>query len=436
MARPRSHPQPPMYQSVAPGSGTWATLIGKPTTISGFGITDAYTKTETDAFLALKAPIASPAFTGLITLDTPAMNHIRAGGDSVLTNYNLVSLNGGTTLASAVGMLGGDTTDTALYLLGGSRVETWVGGSQIWQSNASAVEKAASASVNLGSSSNPWTAIYGTSLLVGDGSGSLPGIRFLNDADTGMYRPAENVLAFSSGGVGRMEIAGTDVQPVTDIGANLGSATKRWSAIYANTFRIHSNVPQFQMRDTDVAVDAGGLYAVQMGANGQIFRIIMNTAAAGDFSTFAEQLYMASGTSNYLFIAKSPEPSTGGVYLLLGNAADPALYVNGSDIHIRTQGSTPKWRFDNANSRLVPAANNTNDIGTNTGPLRIRDIFMHGVVNVQGSQVLSTRKTGWAAATGTATRTTFATGSVTLPQLAERVKALVDDLISHGLIGA
>lgn len=34
----------------------------------------------------------------------------------------------------------------------------------------------------------------------------------------------------------------------------------------------------------------------------------------------------------------------------------------------------------------------------------------------------------WAAATGTATRTTFATGSVTLSQLAERVKALIDDL--------
>lgn len=37
-------------------------------------------------------------------------------------------------------------------------------------------------------------------------------------------------------------------------------------------------------------------------------------------------------------------------------------------------------------------------------------------------------KTGWGAATGTATRTTFATSTVTLPELAERVKALIDDL--------
>lgn len=54
------------------------------------------------------------------------------------------------------------------------------------------------------------------------------------------------------------------------------------------------------------------------------------------------------------------------------------------------------------------------------------------------TQLLGTRKTGWAVATGTATRTTFDTASVTLPQLAERVKALIDDLhqtAGHGLIG-
>lgn len=43
---------------------------------------------------------------------------------------------------------------------------------------------------------------------------------------------------------------------------------------------------------------------------------------------------------------------------------------------------------------------------------------------------------GWAAATGTATRTTFDTATVTLPQLAERVKALIDDLTTNQMIGA
>lgn len=46
------------------------------------------------------------------------------------------------------------------------------------------------------------------------------------------------------------------------------------------------------------------------------------------------------------------------------------------------------------------------------------------------------RPTGWGAPTGTPTRTTFATSTVTTAQLAERVKALIDDLTTEGLIGA
>ena len=57
-------------------------------------------------------------------------------------------------------------------------------------------------------------------------------------------------------------------------------------------------------------------------------------------------------------------------------------------------------------------------------------------LRIDGNQVVRNRQTGWAAATGTATRTTFATGTVTTTQLAERVKALIDDLTVHGLIGA
>jgi len=65
-------------------------------------------------------------------------------------------------------------------------------------------------------------------------------------------------------------------------------------------------------------------------------------------------------------------------------------------------------------------------------------INLEGSVYIAGTKVIGARQTGWAAATGTATRTTFATSTVTLPQLAERVKALIDDLLpstGHGLIG-
>jgi hypothetical protein len=59
-----------------------------------------------------------------------------------------------------------------------------------------------------------------------------------------------------------------------------------------------------------------------------------------------------------------------------------------------------------------------------------------GVLQVSGTQVVSNRVTGWASPTGTATRTAFDTSTVAVADLAERVKALIDDLTAHGLIGA
>jgi hypothetical protein len=57
-------------------------------------------------------------------------------------------------------------------------------------------------------------------------------------------------------------------------------------------------------------------------------------------------------------------------------------------------------------------------------------------IRIGGVQVAGGRRGGWTAATGSASRTGFDTDSVTTTGLAERVKALIDDLIAHGLIGA
>ncbi len=83
-------------------------------------------------------------------------------------------------------------------------------------------------------------------------------------------------------------------------------------------------------------------------------------------------------------------------------------------------------------SNNYAAAFNTGDVLVNAGWLRVATSYG---LKVNSVQVVTGRQTGWTAATGTPTRTTFATSSVTLPNLAERVKALIDDLISHGLIG-
>jgi len=58
-----------------------------------------------------------------------------------------------------------------------------------------------------------------------------------------------------------------------------------------------------------------------------------------------------------------------------------------------------------------------------------------GDYRVDGVKVVGNRITGWGSPTGTATRTAFDTSVISTGQLAQRVKALIDDLRSHGLIG-
>jgi len=51
----------------------WSNFTSAPTTIAGYGITDAYTETEVDDALALKANLASPTFTGTVSGITATM---------------------------------------------------------------------------------------------------------------------------------------------------------------------------------------------------------------------------------------------------------------------------------------------------------------------------------------------------------------------------
>jgi len=63
------------------------------------------------------------------------------------------------------------------------------------------------------------------------------------------------------------------------------------------------------------------------------------------------------------------------------------------------------------------------------------DADVGGFYKVDGVKVAGNRITGWGTPTGTASRAAFDTGAITVGQLAQRVKALIDDLRTHGLIG-
>lgn len=59
-----------------------------------------------------------------------------------------------------------------------------------------------------------------------------------------------------------------------------------------------------------------------------------------------------------------------------------------------------------------------------------------GAYRVDGVKVVGNRAAGWSAASGTGSRASFDTATATTAQLAQRLKALIDDLIVHGLIGS
>ncbi len=75
--------------------------------------------------------------------------------------------------------------------------------------------------------------------------------------------------------------------------------------------------------------------------------------------------------------------------------------------------------------RLDAAGNYPSDFG----------LAPNKLLKINSNQVVGGRKAGWSTPTGTTNRTAFDTNTVTLSQLAEHLKALIDDLTSHGLIG-
>jgi hypothetical protein len=117
----------------------------------------------------------------------------------------------------------------------------------------------------------------------------------------------------------------------------------------------------------------------------------------------------------------------------LGGAYPTYIAPGGIACAKSTVDSTALWALSTSGLFLF-------DVSAPTNPLHAAALYpwINGspALYLAGDRVMGPRKTGWSAATGTATRTSFATTTVTLPQLAERVKAIIDDFLGHGSLGA
>lgn len=183
-------------------------------------------------------------------------------------------------------------------------------------------------------------------------------------------------------------------------------------------------------------------------------------------STALRRLFLTGPQSNGLGVLHNTSSTTAGLRFIPSETADPSTawttdfrqdgfaVKQTGDAHARVDvrqdgvyfgpgsGSASMriaYRLSDGvglNANWYPNSNATYDLGA--GGLAWRDLNITRAVRVGADQVVGARKTGWATATGSATRTTFDTTTVTLQQLAERVKALIDDLhgtAGHGLIG-
>ncbi len=251
----------------------------------------------------------------------------------------------------------------------------------------------------------------------------------------------------------------------------------------------------YTVRDWRMQINSTGGWVLR-DETGTSNRIVVDTAGLATFSTVSATSYnkvtiTAPATSATLTIVNGKTFTVSNTMTLAGTDGNTITFPNASstvamlgvantftaDITIsktqpnftmsatagnkraiisQTSASTRwEWQFGDATAEaganagsdfnIYRYADNGAFLGTvqaitrSTGNVSFENIVNVGTqYNAAGTKVVGTRVTGYTAFTGTNTNraTAYDTATITLPQLAERVRALQVDLTAHGLIGA
>lgn len=174
---------------------------------------------------------------------------------------------------------------------------------------------------------------------------------------------------------------------------------------------------------------SAGAVEISAGDSGSGFGGSVNVYA-GDGGQ-GGQFYFTAGTG----------VSTGGDFNVVGGEASGSGGAGGS-VYLNAGNATAGGGSTGGNLYLTSGAGETNGGSISlfsglvpTATIEVTDDGSSSLLGLHGATPVA-QSTGWGAPTGTATKTTFDTATVTTAQLAERVKALLDYLIARGDIGA
>jgi hypothetical protein len=271
-------------------------------------------------------------------------------------------------------------------------------------------------------------------IFLADGTAALPGLRFQNDTNTGLYRPGNDVLGFATGGTEKMRINASGYvgigtaspRDALDVVGNV-LATGSFSGVDATlSGTVYGSdgaaaTPAYSFTSaTSTGIFLGGINALSVATNGSERLRVTATGDLGLGTTSPASRLHIVGTDGALTIGDGTSTTLLGTVTTNGNlsntstAGDSVLKANSGNLILAARNSSGGVIFttgttDSEKARLT--ATGKLGLGTTTptealdvvgdanvsGQYRIGD---NVVLNVNTTSNLAVGKTGGIAATG------------------------------------